>query len=162
MAKQQKTNAARILDSHQIKYELLSYEVDENDLGAENVAAKCGMPLEQAVKTLVLSGDKHNILVACVPGNYEINLKKLAKLSGNKKVEMLPMKDILATSGYIRGGVSPIGMKKNYPTYLEEIIFLYDDIICSAGQRGLQFHLNPQDLLKAIENYTIGDISEEK
>lgn len=160
MTKAHKTNAARILDSLQIEYELLSYEVDENDLGAENVAAKCGIPLEQAVKTLVLEGDKNGILVACVPGSCEIDLKKLAKLSGNKKVEMVPMKNILSLTGYIRGGVSPLGMKKNYPTYVEEIILLYDDIICSAGQRGLQLHLNPQDLLSALEEYTVGDISE--
>ena len=160
MAKVHKTNAARILDSHQIAYELISYEVDENDLGAENVAKKCPIPVEQSVKTLVLQGDKTGILVACVPGNCEIELKKLAKLSGNKKVEMVPMKNILALTGYIRGGVSPLGMKKKYPTYVEEIILLYDDIICSAGERGLQFHLNPQDLLKALEEYTIGDISD--
>ena len=160
MAKVHKTNAARILHSHQIAYELISYEVDENDLGAENVAKKCHIPLEQSVKTLVLQGDKTGILVACVPGNCEIELKKLAKLSGNKKVEMVPMKNILALTGYIRGGVSPLGMKKKYPTYVEEMITIYDDIICSAGERGLQLHLKPQDLLLAIEEYTIGDISE--
>ena len=160
MAKVHKTNAARILDNHQITYELISYEVDENDLGAENVSAKCHMPLEQSVKTLVLQGDKTGILVACLPGNCELELKKLAKLSGNKKVEMVPMKNILPLTGYIRGGVSPLGMKKKYPTYVEEMITIYDDIICSAGERGLQLHLKPQDLLLAIEEYTIGDISE--
>ena len=160
--KAHKTNAARILDALGIKYELLSYEVDENDLGAENVAKKCGISLEQAVKTLVLEGDKTGILAACVPGDCEIDLKKLAKLSGNKKVEMVPQKNILALTGYIRGGVSPLGMKKSYPTYIEELVFLYDDIICSAGQRGLQLHLNPQDLQKAVEKCTVGDISEEK
>lgn len=162
MGKMHKTNAARILDSCGINYELLSYEVDENDLGAENVAKKCGIPLEQAVKTLVLEGDKNGILVACVPGSAEIDLKKLAKLSGNKKVEMVPQKNILALTGYIRGGVSPLGMKKSYPTYIEEIVFLYDDIICSAGQRGLQLHLNPEDLKNAIGECVVGDISEEK
>lgn len=162
MGKMHKTNAARILDSCGINYELLSYEVDENDLGAENVAKKCGIPLEQAVKTLVLEGDKNGILVACVPGSAEIDLKKLAKLSGNKKVEMVPQKNILALTGYIRGGVSPLGMKKSYPTYIEEIVFLYDDIICSAGQRGLQLHLNPEDLKTAIGECVVGDISEEK
>ena len=160
MAKVHKTNAARILDNHQIAYELISYEVDENDLGAENDSAKCHMPLEQSVKTLVLQGDKTGILVACVPGNCELELKKLAKLSGNKKVEMVPMKNILPLTGYIRGGVSPLGMKKKYPTYVEEMITIYDDIICSAGERGLQLHLKPQDLLLALEEYIIGDISE--
>ena len=158
--KTHKTNAARILDAKGINYELLSYEVDENDLGAENVAQKCGIPLEQAVKTLVLEGDKNGILVACVPGNCEIDLKKLAKASGNKKVDMVHQKDILGLTGYIRGRVSPLGMKKSYPTYIEEIVFLYDDIICSAGQRGLQLHLNPNDLLSAVENCTVADISE--
>ena len=111
MKKIAKTNAARILDYEKIAYTLLEYEVDENDLSAENVAKKCGMPLEQAVKTLVLRGDKTGILVACVPGDTEINLKKLAHLSNNKKVEMVSMKEILPLTGYIRGGVSPLGMK---------------------------------------------------
>ena len=95
-----------------------------------------------------------------MPGNCEIDLKKLAKASGNKKVDMVHQKDILGLTGYIRGGVSPLGMKKSYPTYIEEIVFLYDDIICSAGQRGLQLHLNPNDLLSAVENCTVADISE--
>ena len=161
MKKLPKTNAVRILDKKQVAYELLTYEVDETDLGAENVAAKCAMPLEQAVKTLVLRGDKQGVLVACVPGNSEIDLKKLAELSGNKKVEMVPMKEILNLTGYIRGGVSPIGMKKEYTTYMEEMIFLYDQVIMSAGQRGLQLKLNPYDLQKVLK-FEIGDIANSK
>ena len=154
MAKVHKTNAARILDSHQIAYELISYEVDENDLGAENVAKKCHIPVEQSVKTLVLQGDKTGILVACVPGNCEIELKKLAKLSGNKKVEMVPMKNILALTGYIRGGVSPLGMKKKYPTFIDETAILFDRIYVSAGMRGMQIILRPDDLIQFTQAHT--------
>jgi len=159
MAKTTKTNAARILDKKGIAYELLSYEVDEQNLGAEHVAELLNIPLEQAFKTLVLRGDKTGILVACVAGDKEINLKKLAALSKNKKVEMVPMKDILGLTGYIRGGVSPLGMKKEYPTFVDESMLTKEKIIVSAGQRGLQLYLKPQDLLQSI-SCTVGEITE--
>jgi len=161
MKKLTKTNAARILDQHQVAYELLSYDVDETDLGAENVAEKCNMPIEQAVKTLVLRGDKTGILVACVPGDAEVDLKKLAGVSHNKKVEMVSMKEILPLTGYIRGGVSPLGMKKEYPTYMEEMVLLYDQVIFSAGQRGLQIKTNPNVLLQLLPIY-VADIASSK
>ena len=161
MKKTNKTNAARILDQHNIPYELLSYEVDENDLGAENVSGKCNMPVEQSVKTLVLRGDKTGIVIACVPGDSAVDLKKLARVSNNKKIEMVPMKDILALTGYIRGGVSPIGMKKVYPTYLEEMVLLYDEVILSAGQRGLQIKLDPKRLLDVL-SVQVADIAGSK
>ncbi|MBR6756016.1 MAG: Cys-tRNA(Pro) deacylase [Peptococcaceae bacterium] len=159
MAKTTKTNAARILEKKGIAYELLSYEVDEQNLGAEHVAELLNIPLEQAFKTLVLRGDKTGILVACVAGDKEINLKKLAALSKNKKVEMVPMKDILGLTGYIRGGVSPLGMKKEYPTFVDESMLTKEKIIVSAGQRGLQLYLKPQDLLQSI-SCTVGEITE--
>jgi len=159
MAKTTKTNAARILDKKGIAYELLSYEVDEQNLGAEHVAELLNIPLEQAFKTLVLRGDKTGILVACVAGDKEINLKKLAALSKNKKVEMVPMKDILGLTGYIRGGVSPLGMKKEYPTFVDESMLTKEKIIVSAGQGGLQLYLKPQNLLQSISG-TLGEITE--
>ena len=161
MKKLIKTNAARILDQNRIEYELISYEVDENDLSAENVAAKCNMPVEQSVKTLVLRGDKTGIIVACIPGDAAVDLKKLADVSHNKKVEMVPMKEILSLTGYIRGGVSPLGMKKEYPIYMEEIVLLYDEIILSAGQRGLQLKLDPKLLLQVLP-IQIADIANAK
>ncbi len=147
----QKTNAARILDRNQISYELREYKVDEDDLSAENVAAKVGVPIQQVFKTLVARGDKTGILVACIPGNGELNLKLLASVSGNKKVEMVSMKEIQGLTGYIRGGVSPLGMKKNYPVYIDNSALKYDTIMISAGQRGMQILVSPTDLIEAIK-----------
>jgi len=141
-----KTNAARILDSHNIEYELISYEVDEDDLSAVTVAQKLGQDKDQVFKTLVLHGDKTGVFVCVIPGSEEVDLKKAAKVSGNKSAEMVPMKDILSLTGYIRGGCSPIGMKKNYPTYIDETCALFDYIFISAGIRGLQLKINPSDL----------------
>lgn len=157
--KQSKTNAARILDRLKIPYKLLTYEVDENNLGAENVASKLNIPLKAAVKTLVARGDKTGILVACLAGDKEIDLKKLALLSHNKKVEMVHLKEILELTGYIRGGVSPLGMKKSYPIYFDESALKEEKIIVSAGQRGIQLYLLSEDLLKATEA-VVGDISQ--
>lgn len=157
--KQSKTNAARILDRLKIPYELLTYEVDENNLGAENVASKLNISLKAAVKTLVARGDKTGILVACLAGDKEIDLKKLALLSHNKKVEMVHLKEILELTGYIRGGVSPLGMKKSYPIYFDESALKEEKIIVSAGQRGIQLYLLSEDLLKATEA-VVGDISQ--
>lgn len=146
-----KTNASRILDKLKIPYEILKYEVDEQDLSAENAAQKMGQPLEQVFKTLVIRGDKTGILVACLPGGAELNLKALASISGNKKVEMVHLKDIKSLTGYIRGGVSPLAMKKNYPTYFDESSIQFPFIIFSAGVRGLQLKVDPNHLLKAMQ-----------
>ena len=146
-----KTNASRILDKLKIPYEILEYEVDETDLSAENTAQKMGQPLKQVFKTLVIRGDRTGILVTCIPGGAELNLKALASISGNKKVEMIHLKEIKSLTGYIRGGVSPLAMKKNYPTYIDENAFQFPFIIFSAGVRGLQLKVDPNDLLKAIQ-----------
>lgn len=144
-----KTIAARILDQMKIGYELREYEWNEDELDAVTVARKVGLPPEQVFKTLVVEGDKTGILVACIPGDQELDLKALAPISGNKKVEMVPVKEILGLTGYIRGGVSPLGMKKSYPFYLDETAEIIDVISVSAGQRGLQILLSGPDLIRA-------------
>ncbi|MDR6737061.1 Cys-tRNA(Pro) deacylase [Sphingobacterium sp. 2149] len=141
-----KTNAVRLLETAGIRYELREYEVDEQDVSAEHVAETLGLPLETLYKTLVLKGNKDAYIVAVIPGNAHLDLKKLAKASGNKNCEMLPMKDLLTVTGYIRGGCSPIGMKKQFPTFIEEAAQLETLIAVSAGKRGLQMVLNPVDL----------------
>jgi Cys-tRNA(Pro)/Cys-tRNA(Cys) deacylase len=152
-----KTNAARILDGQGIKYELLAYEVDESDLSAIAVANKLKQNIDQVFKTLVLSGDKTGIFVCIIPGAEELDLKKAAYLSGNKSAAMIPMKEILNITGYIRGGCSPIGMKKNYPTFIDECCFFFDFIFISAGIRGLQLKIAPEDLIKVVSCGT-GDL----
>ncbi len=142
-----KTNACRLLDQAGIKYELVSYDYDENDLSATHVAATIGEDINQVFKTLVLRGDKTGIFVCVIPGNEEVNLKKAAKTSGNKSCEMIHVKELLGLTGYIRGGCSPIGMKKTYPMYIHETCILFDEIFISAGQRGLQMKINTQDLI---------------
>lgn len=146
-----KTNAARILDRLKINYELVEYTVDPEDLAADHVAHELGEPIEQVFKTLVLRGDKNGIFVCVVAGNREVDLKKAAKASGNKKAEMIAMKELLPLTGYIRGGCTSIGMKKHYPTFISEDAFSFPFIYVSAGRRGLQLKLNPNDLLKAAE-----------
>ena len=150
MAKEKinKTNVARLMDKAGVAYELIPYTVDESDLSATHVAAELGEPVEQVFKTIVLHGDKSGYFVCVVPGEHEIDLKKAAKVSGNKKCELLPMKELLPVTGYIRGGCSPIGMKKHFPTYLHESAASFDYIYVSAGQRGLQVRLAPGDLLR--------------
>ena len=145
-----KTNASRILDKLKISYEILEYEVNEQDLSAENAAKKMSQPLRQVFKTLVIRGDRTGILVACILGGAELNLKALASISENKKVEMIHLKEIKSLTGYIRGGVSPLAMKKNYPTYIDESAFQFPFIIFCAGVRGLQLKVDPNDLLKAM------------
>ena len=145
-----KTNAARILDAKSIQYELIEYEVDESDLSAATLAKKIGQDIEQIFKTLVLRGDKTGVFVCVIPGNAEVDLKKAAKVSGNKNCAMVQQKELLPLTGYIRGGCSPIGMKKSFPAYIHETCILFDTIFVSAGQRGLQFRINPDDLIKAI------------
>ena len=146
-----KTNAARILDRAGIHYELREYQVDENDLSAPHVAEAIGMPPEQVFKTLVLRGDRGGVLLAAIPANAELGLKTLAAASGNKKVEMVALKEVLGLTGYIRGGVSPLGTKKSYPLYLEETADLWDVISISAGIRGCQLLLSPADLVRVTE-----------
>lgn len=146
MKKNAKTNAARLLDAAEIQYELISYEVDETDLGAQHIADQLGEDIDQVFKTLILQGDKTGHLVCVIPGAEEVDLKKAAKVSGNKKVDLIPMKELLPTTGYIRGGCSPVGMKKPFPTFMDESCILYDYIYVSAGVRGLQFKIHPQAL----------------
>lgn len=143
-----KTNAARILDAKSISYELTEYEVDESDLSAVTLAKKIGQNIEQIFKTLVLRGDKTGVFVCVIPGNTEVDLKKAAKVSGNKNCAMIQLKELLPLTGYIRGGCSPLGMKKTYPIFIHETCVLFDQIFISAGLRGLQLKINPNDLIK--------------
>ena len=145
-----KTNASRILDGLKIAHESREYEVDEDDLGAESVAVKVGMPLAQVYKTLVARGDKTGILVACLPGDGELDLKALAAVSGNKRVELVPLKEVLPLTGYVRGGVSPIGLKKKYPAYIDNSALKWPVISISAGVRGCQLIMAPGDLSRAV------------
>lgn len=154
-----KTNAARLLDARGILYELAEYEVDENDLSAVTLARKIGQNIEQIYKTLVLRGDKNGVFVVVIPGNAAVDLKKAARLSGNKSAAMVQMKELLGLTGYIRGGCSPLGLKKPYPVFIDESCQLYDTIFISAGQRGLQLKLNPQDLIRVIDA-VVGDVTE--
>ncbi len=142
-----KTNAMRILDREKVKYNAIKYQVDEADLSAVHVADSLGQNIEKVFKTLVLEGDKTGFIVACIPGADEVNLKKLASVSGNKKCTMVPMKNILGLTGYIRGGCSPIGMKKQFPTFIHETAKNLDTIYISAGVRGMQVEVSPSDLI---------------
>ena len=146
-----KTNAARLLDLAKIAYELIPYAVYENDLSAVHIAEQLGENIEQVFKTLVLRGDKTGILVCVIPGNREVDLKRAAKVSGNKKADMLLMKELLPVTGYIRGGCSPIGMKKNYPVYIHRTAENFDYIYISAGVRGIQIKIAPYDLIRVVD-----------
>lgn len=146
-----KTNAARLLDKARISYELVPYEVDENDLAATHVAEQLGEDIAQVFKTLVLRGDKKGIFVCVIPGDAEVNLKLAAKVSGNKSAEMIHMKELLSTTGYIRGGCSPIGMKKPFPTFIHTSCMDFDYVYISAGMRGLQIKVAPGDLVRYVE-----------
>ncbi|HEY8910884.1 MAG TPA: Cys-tRNA(Pro) deacylase [Desulfosporosinus sp.] len=146
-----KTNAARILDQGKISYDLIEYMVDESDLSAVAVAQKVGLPIEQVYKTLVARGDKTGVIVACLQGDHELHLKGLAALSGNKKVEVVSLKEVHPLTGYLRGGVSPIGMKKSYPVFIDLTIENHDKVAISAGLRGLQLFLRPIDLISATK-----------
>src|SRR5437763_4362215 len=145
-----KTNAVRLLDRLGVRYELREYEVDPEDLAAESVARKVGMPPEQVFKTLVARGDKHGVCLAVVPGNCELDLKALARATGDKKIDMVPLKEVEPLTGYIRGRVTSLACKKDYPVYLDETSQLFDVISISAGVRGLQILLNPEDYLRAV------------
>lgn len=153
-----KTNAARLLDALGITYELREYPVDESDLSATSVAAKIGLPPEQVFKTLVAKGDRHGVCLAVVPGDAQLDLKALARLSGDRRVEVVPLKDVQPLTGYIRGGVTALGGKKDYPVYLDDTAELFDIISVSAGLRGLQILLSPADYIR-ITHAKIGAIS---
>lgn len=156
--KTEKTNAARLLDKAGLKYNLIPYEYDENDLAAQHVADSLGQDIARVFKTLVLHGDRTGYIVCVVPGDMEVELKALAKVSGNKKVEMIPMKDLLNVTGYIRGGCSPIGMKKRFPTYFHVTAKNYETIYVSAGVRGLQIEISPSDLIGFVQA-TVADVA---
>lgn len=151
MAKKiEKTNAARLLDKAKIAYELIPYTVDENNLAAIHVAEELGEDIALVFKTLILSGDKTGHFVCVVPGDHEVDLKAAARISGNKKAEMIPMKDLLPTTGYIRGGCSPIGMKRPFPTFIHLSCLEHERIYISAGVRGLQIAIAPNDLINYV------------
>lgn len=152
-----KTNAARFLDNLKISYDLVPYEVDENDLGAEHIANQLHEPIEQVFKTLVLRGDKIGLFVCVIPGNLEVDLKLAAKLSGNKNCDMIHLKELQPLTGYIRGGCSPLAMKKKFPTFIHESALEQEIIYVSAGVRGLQIKINPNDLISAAQA-TVGNI----
>jgi Cys-tRNA(Pro)/Cys-tRNA(Cys) deacylase len=156
-----KTNAVRILESKGIAFELRHYEVDPDDLAAETVAAKVGLPAEQVFKTLLVRGDRNGICFAVIPGDAELDLKALAKLSGDRKTDLVPLKEIQNLTGYIRGGVTVLGAKHEYPVYAEETIELFDVISISAGVRGTQVLLSPADYLRAV-GAKVGPISRSK
>ncbi len=147
----------RILDRNKVKYNAISYHVDEADLSAIHVADSLGQDIAKVFKTLVLTGDKTGYIVACIPGAEEVNLKKLAAASGNKKCAMIPMKSILNITGYIRGGCSPVGMKKQFPTYIHFSATDFETIYISAGVRGMQVELEPNNLIE-LTDATIGDL----
>lgn len=151
MAKKiEKTNAARLLDRAGIAYELIPYEVDENDFAATHVAESLGEPIERVYKTLVLRGDRNGHFVCVVQGDREVDLKAAAKASGNKSADLIPMKELLPTTGYIRGGCSPIGMKRRFPTFVDSSCEAFDYIYISAGVRGLQLRIAPSDLVRFV------------
>lgn len=154
-----KTNAIRLLDKQKIKYNLVPYDVDEDDLSAIHVAEQLHEPVDQVFKTLVLKGDKSGYFVCIIPGAEELNLKIAAKVSGNKNCDMIPMKDLLTVTGYIRGACSPIGMKKQYPSYIDKTVEKHSSIYISAGKRGLQIQIKPQDLFQIV-NFKVENLTE--
>ena len=145
-----KTNAARLLDTFGILYELRDYDFDPEDLSAESVARKIGLPLEQVFKTLVARGDRTGVLLAVVPGDAELDLKALARLSGDRKTDVVPLKEVQPLTGYVRGGVTALGPRKDYPVFVDETLELFDVVSVSAGVRGTQILLAPGDYLRAL------------
>lgn len=156
-----KTNAARLLDSLDLRYEIREYEVDPDDLAAESVARKVGLPPEQVFKTLVARGDKHGVCFAVVPGDQQLDLKGLAQLTGDKKIDTVPLKEVQPLTGYIRGGVTALAAKKNYPVFADETIELFDVISISAGMRGAQILMAPSDYIRATAA-RLGAIAKDK
>jgi Cys-tRNA(Pro)/Cys-tRNA(Cys) deacylase len=153
-----KTNAMRLLEQMGIGYEAHEYEVDPNDLRAETVAAKVGLPPEQVFKTLAVDGDRNGVCLAVIPGNSELDFKALARVTGDRKIDMVPLKDVQAVTGYIRGGVTALACKKEYPVFLDETAQLWDVISISAGQRGIQLFVAPADYVRAV-NAAYADIA---
>lgn len=156
-----KTNAIRILEGMKIPFEIREYEVDPEDLSAETVAAKVGLPAEQVFKTLIARGDRNGVCLAVIPGNCELDLKGLAKASGDRKVEVVGLKEVQPLTGYIRGGVTALGCKKDYPVYADETIELFEVISISAGARGVQLFMSPANYLRAV-NASVNAIAREK
>lgn len=156
-----KTNACRILEQMGIAFATREYEVDPADLAAESVAAKVGYPPEQVFKTLVVHGDKHGYAVAVVPGNWELDPKAMAKATGDRKVDLIPLKDVQPVTGYIRGGVTALGMKKTFPVWVDETMELWDEVCVSAGMRGMQIVIAPQDYIRAV-GAKVAEIAREK
>ncbi len=156
-----KTNAARLLDSLGISYEVREYEVDPDDLAAESVARKVGLPPEQVFKTLVARGDKQGVCFAVVPGDQQLDLKALAQLTGDKKIDTVPLKEVQPLTGYVRGGVTALAAKKNYPVFADETLELFDVISVSSGMRGAQLLLSPADYIRAT-SAKLGAISRVK
>jgi Cys-tRNA(Pro)/Cys-tRNA(Cys) deacylase len=157
----QKTNAARLLDKLGTHYELREYEVDPDDLAAETVAAKIGMPAEQVFKTLVARGDRNGICMAVIPGDQELDLKALASAAGERKIQLIPVKELQALTGYVRGGVTALAAKRDFPVYVDETIELFDTVSISAGVRGLQILIAPADYLRVTKG-TIAALSHPK
>jgi Cys-tRNA(Pro)/Cys-tRNA(Cys) deacylase len=157
----QKTNAARLMEQMGIRYELRAYEVDPNDLAAETVAAKIGLPPEQVFKTLVARGERNGICMAVIPGDQELNLKALAASAGERKIQLVPVKELQALTGYIRGGVTALAAKRDFPVYVDETIELFDVVSISAGLRGLQILIAPGDYLRATKG-TVAALAEPK
>jgi Cys-tRNA(Pro)/Cys-tRNA(Cys) deacylase len=153
-----KTNAARLLEELKVPFELRDYEVDPEDLSAETVARKVGLSPEQVFKTLVARGDRNGVCIAVIPGNTELNLKALAKLAGDRKTELVSLKEVLPLTGYIRGGVTALACRKAYPVYIDETAILFDFIAVSAGVRGTQILLNPGDYIRVVQA-TEGEIA---
>lgn len=156
-----KTNASRQLDKLGIRYELREYEVDPDDLSAENVAAKVGMPAEQVFKTLVARGDRNGVCLAVVPGNLELDPKALARLSGDRKADVVALKEVQPLTGYVRGGVTALACRKEYPVFVDETMLLFDRVAVSAGVRGTQIVLAPDDYVRAVKA-TVGPIARDK
>lgn len=157
-----RTNAVRILEGLHIRHELREYPVDPNDLSAESVAAKIGLPPEQVFKTLAVRGDRNGVLLAVIPGNAELDFKALAQTSGDRKVEMVPLKEVQAVTGYVRGGVTALACRKDYPVYVDEAAELFDVMSVSAGMRGLQILVAPSDYLQAVRGQTAAIAREKK
>jgi Cys-tRNA(Pro)/Cys-tRNA(Cys) deacylase len=151
----------RALDQLGITYRIREYEVDPDDLSAETVAAKVGLPPEQVFKTLAVHGDRNGICLAVIPGNTELDFKALAQATGDRKIDMVPLKDVQAITGYIRGGVTALACKKDYPVYIDETADLWDEISISAGQRGIQVFLQPADYIRAVKAQAV-DIARQK
>jgi Cys-tRNA(Pro)/Cys-tRNA(Cys) deacylase len=156
-----KTNAVRLLDHLGVRYELREYDVDPEDLAAETIARKVGLPPEQVFKTLVARGDKHGVCLAVVPGNCQLDPKALARATGDKRIDTVPLKEVEPLTGYIRGGVTALACKKPYPVYLDETAQLFDVISISAGMRGLQILIAPDDYIRVVDA-RIGPIAKDK